>query len=484
MNILMPAINLYSILPEIILTGFAIMVLLIQFIKSIFMRNVYAYLSLAGVLLASWFVLKNFGTSSVTTFENSWIDDNYARMFKLIFLMGTGISILLSIEYINKEKIPQSEYCFLLLLTTVGMMSMAGGADMITIFLGLEILSICLYVLIGINRTKLSCIEAALKYFILGSFATAFLLYGMVLIYGITGTTTLVGFENYLEKNTLNNTILQVGVIFLVVGFGFKMAVFPFHMWAPDVYQGAPAPITAFMSVGPKAAVFAVFIRILAEIFPYLNINWKNILWIIAVVTMTIGNMIALKQDDVKRMLAYSGIAHIGYMLVGLVAVESGGISSILFYLLVYAFTNLGTFGVLILVAKKGEKDTRYKDYTGLFQTNPWTAILMLIFMLSLAGIPPTAGFMGKVYLFSAAINANYIGLAILGVLNSVISVYYYLRITIMMFMKDPERQVSPIKFSPAIIIALLAALYGVIRLGVAPSSYMAMAKSASFMLL
>ncbi len=477
---IVPAVNLSAILPEIILSGFAVLVLMSQFWKTLSDRNFYALLSLTGVLLSGFIVFSNFGNPAVSAFSGSWVDDNYARMFKAIFLLGTGMTILLSVRYTRDEEMAQGEYYFLLLFATVGMMAMAGGADMMTIFLGLELLSICLYVLAGMTRNRAVSVEASMKYFILGSFATGFLLYGMVLIYGATGTTSLIGIGNSIERENLNTTYLLTGMVLLLVGFGFKMAVVPFHMWTPDVYEGASAPVTAFMSVGPKAAAFAAFVRVFLEALPSLQTNWTNLLWIVSVLTMTVGNVIALKQESVKRMLAYSSIAHVGYILIGLVAIDKQGIAAMIFYLLAYAFMNIGAFGVVVLIARKGENMTRYEDYAGLFQTCPWLAVIMTIFLLSLAGIPPTAGFMGKFFVFSAAVKANYIGLAVIGVLNSVVSVYYYLRVTIMMYMKEPAKEAAlPIGYSPALVVLLLIALYGVIRLGIAPSGYLAMARSA-----
>ncbi len=479
MGITIPVIELSTVAPEIILSCVAILVLMIQFLKSPKVRLLYPYISLTGIVAAGLLIFFNFGNLEITGFGGSWIDDRFARMFKLIFLLGTGMTVLLSVRYAREAIREQSEYYFLLLFATVGMMTMSGGADMITIFLGLELLSISLYVLAGIIRTRTRSIEASIKYFILGSFAAGFLLYGMALIFGATGTTNLSEINRIIQNEGEPGIGLFFGLIFLVVGFGFKIAVVPFHMWTPDVYEGAPAPVTAFMSVGPKAAALAAFSRILVEALQTFHSNWVPLIWILSALTMTIGNLAALRQSSVKRMLAYSSIAHVGYVLVGLVSNNQEGVSAVSFYFLVYAFMNMGAFGVLILIAGKAEERTRYEDYTGLFQTHPKLAITMALFMVSLAGIPPTAGFMGKFYLFSAAIKADCLWLAIIGVLNSVVSVYYYLRVTIMMFMKTQGEEQTSIVFSPSMIFLLLISVYGVIRLGIAPADFIRMAKVA-----
>ena len=479
MEIVLPAVNLSAILPEIVLIATAVIVLLVQFVKRVAIGNLESILSLVGILLAGGLVVTRFNDPTVTAFSQTWLDDNYARIFKSIFLLGTGLSILLYIRYAEQEGLPEAEYYFLMLCATVGMMAMAGANDLITIFLAIELLSICLYILAGIAKTKAVSIEASMKYFILGSFATGFLLYGMAFVYGITGTTNLNDIKSAIDTVDSNRPLLLIGMVLLLTGFGFKIAAVPFHMWTPDVYEGAPAPVTAFMSIGPKAAALAALIRVLVVAFSSLHINWTMLLWIISVLTMTLGNIIALKQESVKRMLGYSSIAHVGYVLIGFVAVTENGVSAIIFYLAAYAFMNIGAFTVVILVARRGETRTRYQDYAGLFKAHPWLAVTMTLFMISLAGIPPTAGFMGKFYLFYAAVQADFVVLALIGAVNSVISVYYYLRVTVLMFMKDPEGEILPINFSPSMIIALLIAIYGVIHLGIAPSGYMTISRSA-----
>lgn len=485
MEILIPTIKLATIYPEIIITTFAILVLLLQVFPTVIGKDYLGYASLTGVILAA-IITGQGGTfgeggEAVYSFSNMWVVDNYSRFFKLIFLLGTGLTILISIKYTKDEGINNGEYYSLLLFATAGMMLMAGGTDLIVIFLGLELMSISLYVLAGYARKRLISNEAALKYFLLGSFATGFLLYGIALLYGAAGTTSLKGIGDFIYDTNLRDPILIAGMLLLVVGFGFKIASVPFHMWTPDVYEGAPSPVTAFMSAGPKAAAFAAFLRVFVEALPSLQDVWVNLIWILAALTMTAGNIIALVQNNIKRMLAYSSIAHAGYVLIAFVGANELGIAGVLYYMLAYTFMNIGAFGIITVVGGKNEEKVNLEDYTGLAYRHPLAAATMGIFLFSLAGIPPTAGFMGKFYIFSAAIKSGYIGLAIIGVINSVISAYYYMKIIIAMYMKEPESAIqhSPLIFTPAMIIALVLAVYGVLRMGIFPSAYIAMAQQS-----
>jgi NADH-quinone oxidoreductase subunit N len=359
-------------------------------------------------------------------------------------------------------------------------MFMASATDLIIVFLGLETFSISIYVLAGFFRTQPKSIESSLKYFLLGSFSAGFLLYGIALIYGATGTTNIKGIYEFLHRTpTLSNPLLLVGMGLLIVGFGFKVASVPFHMWTPDVYEGAPTSITAFMSVGPKAAGFAAFLRVFLYAFSSLQADWVWILWVLAVLTMTLGNVVAIAQKNIKRMLAYSSIAHAGYILVALVAADELGTASVLYYILAYAFMNLGAFGVIILYGKRGEENINLSDYSGLASKYPLLAAVMALFMFSLAGIPPTAGFVGKFYIFSAAVKAGYLGLAIIGVLNSALSVYFYLRVTVMMYMRNPEKEWTGLNPSPAMVVALIIAAFGTLQIGITPSHYLNLAKQS-----
>lgn len=473
-----PEINLSVLCHILTLTIVALLILVLDlFLKN---KKILAYIALAGVILAASASMKDFG-SVVYAFNDTFVSDNFAAFFNIIFCIGTALTILISINYIEREGINHSEYYVLLLFATVGMILMASAADLITVFLGLELMSISLYILAGFNRSKIESTESSLKYFLLGAFATGFLLYGIALIYGATGSTNLNEIATAIKEDTLNSEkLLYMGIGLLVIGLGFKTASVPFHMWTPDVYEGAPTSITAFMSVGPKAAGFAAFFRVFLVGLNGVMDHWITLIWILAALTMTVGNLAAIVQTNIKRMLAYSSIAHAGYVLVALVAANELGSASVLYYMLGYAFMNIGAFTVVIVLGRKGEENLKLEDYAGLATRHPLLAFTMSVFMFSLAGIPPLVGFFGKFYVFSAAINAGYVGLAIIGVLNSVISVYYYLRVTVLMYMTEPSREFEPLSLSPLTGAALLIAIIGTIYLGISPSQILELAQSSS----
>jgi NADH-quinone oxidoreductase subunit N len=487
MEQVMTTINLSAVYPEIILALLSFLILLMQSVNSARFKDYYGYISVIGILAAIAVVCSqasSFDLRSVQySFNGMWVVDNYSRFFKLIFLLGTGLTILISIKYLENEGMQHGEYFALILFATLGMMIMASAAELITIFLGIELMSVSLYVLCGYTRTRMISNEAALKYFLLGSFATGFLLYGIALIYGSTGTSDIKAISKFIATTGFQSPTIIMGMALLVIGFGFKAALVPFHMWTPDVYTGAPAPITAFMSAGPKAAAFAAFARIFMEALPSLQGQWTAVIWIMAVLTMTVGNIIALVQDNIKRMLAYSSIAHAGYVLVAFLSAGELGITSILYYMLAYTFMNIGAFAIITVLGGKGEERIHIQDYKGLGYKHPLAAIAMSLFLFSLAGIPPTGGFIGKFYIFSAAIKEGYVGLAIIGVMNSVISVYYYLRVTVAMYMEVPATtkagETPALIFSPALVLAIVISAYGVLSLGLFPSSYVAIVKQS-----
>ncbi|MFQ6112428.1 MAG: NADH-quinone oxidoreductase subunit N, partial [Nitrospinota bacterium] len=381
-------------------------------------------------------------------------------------------------SYGEREGLTYGEYYCLILFATMGMILMAGGNNLLTIFLGVEVISISLYVLAGFLKTRARSNEAAVKYFLLGAFATGFLLYGIALIYGATGTTDLTRISAFALKGAAQgNILLLAGMALLIVGLGFKLAAVPFHMWTPDVYEGAPTSVTAFMSAGPKAAVFAAFFRIFAAALPQLKPDWTALLWVIAVLTMTLGNVVALAQFNIKRMLAYSSIAHAGYLLIAVVVGDRLASSGLLFYLLAYTLMNLGAFGVVAALETREGGALDLRDYRGLGYKYPGLAFAMGVFMFSLSGIPPTAGFVGKFYIFSAAVNSGFIWLAVIGVLNSVVSVYFYLRVVVYMYMLEPTRELAAPPLSIYTVIALILTVLGTLGLGVFPSLFMELAQ-------
>lgn len=483
-TIAIPAINLSVIAPEVILSLVAMALLLVNVFVKGDSKGYLAYLSIAGILVALYSLTIGWGGTPQEAFSGSVIQDNFAIFFKGIFLISAVMSILITDQYLEREGCNQGEIYPLMLFATVGMMLMASGTDLMTIFLGLEVLSIPLYVLAGFNRGNARSNEAGLKYFLLGAFSTGFLLYGMALTYGATGTTKVAKIAAYVSQNGMvsSNLMLLAGMLLMATGFAFKVAAAPFHMWTPDVYEGAPTPITAFMSVGPKAAGFAAFLRVFLVALPALKADWAQLLWILAVLTMTVGNITALYQQNIKRMLAYSSIAHAGYVLVGFTAGNAIGTAGVLFYMLSYAFMNIGAFAVIILVGKKGEENNNISDYAGFGYKHPVLGVAMCIFLFSLAGIPPAAGFVGKFYLFSAAVQSGYIWLAIIGVLNSAASVYFYLRVMVFMYFKDPTEEFSWVKLSPAFVICLIIAVAGVLIPGVLPGVFLELAQKAVFM--
>ncbi|MFH2011446.1 MAG: NADH-quinone oxidoreductase subunit N [Pseudomonadota bacterium] len=479
MDLVIPKIDVVSLGPELILSITAMLVLLVGAFLPKGKKDPAAYLSILGILFAFLSAICLWGNPRYA-FNNMILVDNFSLFFNTIFLIAAGLTILMSVNYLKEEEMDHGEFYALILFATVGMMFMAIGSNLITIFLGLETMSISIYVLAGFLRKSNKSNESALKYLLLGAFSSAFLLYGIAMIYGATGTTDLKGIAEHLSKAAfLKDPMLLAGIGLLIVGFGFKIASVPFHMWTPDVYEGAPTSVTAFMSVGVKAAAFAAFVRVFLYSLWELQPDWNLVLWISAVLTMTLGNIVAISQNNIKRMLAYSSIAHAGYIMVGMVASNELGISSILFYLLAYAFMNLGAFAVIILYGRKGEENLDINNYAGMGFKYPALALLMSVFIFSLAGIPPTAGFVAKFYIFSAAIKSGYIWLAIIGVMNSLVSVYYYLRVTVMMYMNEPVKDFPGLKWTPSMAIALIIAVIGTLLIGLFPSPYLEMARQS-----
>ncbi len=463
-------------LPLLLLTGTGLLVLVLDPLMAPEHRDRLPILSLAGVLAAALAVVLGWDRTEIG-FGGMLAGDGFARFFSLLFLLVAALTLLISVAYIRRAGMDHGEYSALLLFGTLGMMVMASSLDLMTIFLGLETLSISLYILAGFLREDLKSNESALKYLLLGAFASGFLLYGIALVYGATGSINLTRVAAALSSGQVRSpALLTLGMGLLIVGFGFKVASVPFHMWAPDVYEGAPTSVTAFMITGTKAAAFAAFLRILMTGLPALLPDWSGVLWVLAVLSMTVGNLVALVQTNLKRMLAYSSIAHAGYLLVATVTGTRLGSGSILFYLTAYTFMNLGAFAVIVALARRDEERLLIDEYAGLGRRHPLLAAAMALFMFSLAGVPPTAGFMGKLYVFGAAIQGDYLGLAIIGVVNSVISAFYYLRITVVMYMTPGEAEPAPASLSPALLLAVAIAAWGTLQLGLFPSRFLEIA--------
>jgi NADH-quinone oxidoreductase subunit N len=479
MTITIPVFHLSSIGPWLTLTVTAILILVLDALTPKGRRSFFPELALAGLAVAAYQTIGLWGRTG-TDFAGMVYLDNFAFFFYLIFILGAALTVLISRQYLEDYGKNMGEYYALLLFATVGMMLMAAGAHMIMIFLGLEVMSIAIYVLAGLFREDLRSNEASLKYLILGSFSSAFLLFGMAMLYGAAGGTLFLNdLPQRLGADPAMQPLILLSIGLLIVGFGFKVASAPFHMWTPDVYEGAPTSVTAFMAVAVKAAAFAAFARVFFLVFPAMKVDWNMLLWVLAVATMTIGNVAAIAQTNIKRMLAYSSIAHAGYLLVALVAANQLGAVSLLYYLLAYTLMNLGAFGVVILVGRKKDSYLNIYDYSGLGAQHPVLAACMALFMFALAGIPPTAGFVGKFYIFSAAIQAGYIWLAIIGVMNSLVSVFYYLRITVLMYMKPAEADLGPVAFSPAQTAVVAVTAAGVLLIGIFPGGLYNLALTA-----
>ena len=502
---MMPIINWALIAPEVIVCAAAVLVMLVDAFARPTQRWLTGTISLVGIVAGavSTIWLWANGTSSVDAFNGMIVLDELRLGFTLVFLLVSGLTVLLSTVWVHGEQLPAGEFHSLLLFATVGMMLMASGNDLVIVFLGLEILSIATYVMAGFRRSDVRSNESSLKYFILGSFSSAFLLYGIALIYGATSiaepgpggslSRIVAGTTNISEIATRVGqaqypALLYAGAAMMLVGFGFKIATAPFHIWTPDVYEGAPTPVTAFMAAGPKAAGFASFLRVFVFGLPFvvstsgasgasLHQLWVNSLVVMAILTMTLGNVVAIVQNNVKRMLAYSSIAHAGYALTGFIAAGSAtdltqrnaAISAVMFYLLTYAVMNIGAFAVVQLIARSGDRRTAIEDYRGIGFESPVLAFSLTLFLLSLLGMPLTAGFMGKIMVFGAAIDQKYYGLVVVGVLNTAISAYYYLRLIIVMFFGERTMAWTPPRVPASVAVALVITVLGVLYLGIFP---------------
>lgn len=472
------------LLPEIVLTAGALLVLLVDLVTPRRRQSLLVGLTLA-VLAATGVALVPTAGAQATVAAGLVAVDAFAVFFKVLFLLAAAVTVLMSTRYLAIEGVRVGEYAFLVLCATLGMFVMAGGVDLVTIFIGLETMAVSFYVLTGFIKPNRRSNEASVKYFLLGAFSLGILLFGLSLLYGLTGTTHLrdvpgqPGLATALASGR-GGPLLTLAVVLVAAGVGFKIAAVPFHMWAPDVYEGAPTPITAFLSVGSKAASFAMLLRIFVEGLPQFHaeglgvvlgqpVGWGAVFYLLSVVSMTVGNLAAITQSNVKRLLAYSSIAHAGYVLIGVVAGSTRGVAAALIYLFVYLFMQLGAFAIVVLLRRRDVIGDELKDLSGLYFRSPAAAVAMLVFMLSLGGIPPTAGFMGKFWVFSAAIEAGYVWLAVIGVLNSAISLYYYVRVIVFMWIRE-ETFGSPVTLGPALGFALALTVVGTIVFGVYPA--------------
>ncbi|MET0645750.1 MAG: NADH-quinone oxidoreductase subunit N [Pyrinomonadaceae bacterium] len=511
-----PDVNFGILLPELILVVAGVAVMLVDaFTRRLGQRWITGAISLAGLAGSTAATIWLWGAADGSVPASAWdgmiVLDPLRLSFTLVFIVVTALTVLVSMIWVEWEGLPAGEFHTLLLFATVGMMLMAAGNDLVMLFLGLEILSIATYVMAGFRRTDVRSNESSLKYFILGSFSSAFLLFGIALVYGATakaipggvmaGTTNL-GVIAERINDSLYPPLLFAGAAMLLIGFSFKVALAPFHVWTPDVYEGAPTPVTAFMAAGPKAAGFAAFMRVFLFAFPLvaaasqsrgtgvqLHSAWLDALWLLAILTMTVGNVVALVQTNVKRMLAYSSIAHAGYALVGFVAAGAApdparrddAVAAVVFYLLVYAVMNLGAFAVVTLMARSGDRRTDVEDYRGIGFQSPALSLTLSLFLLSLLGVPLTGGFMGKVVVFSEALSQGYRWLVIIGVLHTAISVYYYLRLVVVMFFRERTTQWHSPRIPASVALVLVLTVGGVLYLGLFPGRVISAFRAAQW---
>jgi len=464
-----------AILPEIILTVAGMLVMMVDpLLRKESSRKPLGYLALfalVAAMLSSFYQVNFFGTG----FFGMVRVDFFSIFFHVVVTLVSVLAVLSSLDYLETQNIRAGEYYGLILMGTVGMGLMASAMELVMLFIALEISSISTYILAGFRRRIATSTESSLKYFLLGSFATAFFLYGVALIYGATGSTNITAIAKSLATGNVSG-LTYMALALMFVGLGFKISAAPFHVWTPDVYEGAPAPVVALMSTGPKAAAFAMLLRVLFGSFAQLGDWWLPIVWVAAVLSMTLGNIGALLQNNVKRMLAYSSIAHAGYVLVAFASRQDIGIAAAIFYTAAYAAMNVGAFAVVSHFAGAGEKYVSIDDYAGLGRRSPVLAITLTIFLLSLIGIPLTGGFLGKLLVFSAALKANLVWLTIIGVVNSAIAAYYYLRLVVVMYMKEGDDSVELAPVPVAVAASLLIAAGLTLYLGIAPDTVLGVA--------
>jgi len=476
------SVELLRFLPEIVLTIVGTLLMVLESIGGQRWGRLYGNLSLAGLAGALAAAIWAYGSPG-PAFSGMMIADGFGAFFRILVISVGILTVLASYRYLGREGVDTGEYHALILFSIMGQCIMVTANDLIMIFIGLEISSIASYVLAGYLREDKRNNESALKYFLLGSFATAFLLYGIAWIYGLTKSTDLTVIRGVLLSHdaTVSPILVAVSAALMLVGLGFKVSGAPFQIWAPDVYQGAPAPVSAFMSAAPKAAAFAVLLRIFMTAFAPIGSGWEPLVWLSALLSMTIGNFAALTQSNVKRLLAYSSIAHAGYVLVAVAARSETGTAAAMFYLAAYALMNVGAFAVVTHLSGKGERFVGVDDFAGLAERQPFTAALLTIFLLSLIGVPLTGGFFGKFYIFKAALESHLVWLTVLGLLNSAVAAYYYLRILVVMYMHEPSEAASAAEpLSTGLKAALVLPALGTFFLGIFPSALLIFAgKSA-----
>jgi len=467
--------DLGAIGPELELALFGMILLVADLLVE--SKRVLGYIALAGIAWSGFFLYRLHG-AEVPAYGGLLAVDPYAWFFKLIFLVAAALAIAISFRYLDIENEQHGEYYALILFATMGMMFMVGAMDLVTLYIGLETMAIATYILVGFLRGNPRSNEASLKYFLLGAFSSGVLLYGFSLLYGLAGSTKLTAIADALAQRSVGDPLAVLALVTVAAGMFFKIGAVPFHQWTPDAYEGAPSSITGYMSVAVKAASFAMMVRVFMISFFPMRVHWVVLFSIVSVLTMTVGNVAAITQSSIKRLLAYSSISHAGYILLGLIAANETGMVAIPMYLLIYTFTNLGAWAVVVALRRKDIIGEHIDDMSGLFFRHPFSAVLMLIFLLSLAGIPPTAGFIGKYFLFASIIETHHNTLAVIAVLNAAISMYFYLRVIVAMFMRDATEKTG-LALSPGVMIAMSIALIFTMWIGLYPDPFIDMARHA-----
>ena len=473
-------LSIIASIPEIIVIVGACVLLLIAPVKGRRFGPLFFWSSLATVIAAAAATFALAGEPRLV-YSGMFVVDDFSVFFKMVFYLATGLCVLMSPRYLEEEDIARGEYYVLMLFALAGMMIMASGLDLLSIYVGMELQALCIYVLTGFIRKEKRSNEAALKYVILGSVSSGIFLYGLSLVYGITGTTQLTDMAAALVTGGAHDPALVLATVFLVTGLLFKVGAVPLHMWVPDVYEGAPTTITAFMSVAAKAAAFAILLRIFLDAMAPVAEIWVVVVAVIAVLTMALGSFVALVQTNIKRMLAYSSIAHAGFVLLGLVAGGPDGVASVMLYLLIYAFMNLGIFAIIIMMNTGDVSGEAIEDYAGFAKSHRGLALLMLIFLFSLAGIPPTAGFFAKFYILVALVEQGYVGLAVIAVLLSAVAAFFYIRIVMLMYMKEEARPFD-LALTPSLRLAIAITAAGTVGIGLLPSWFLDLAQDSVFL--
>ncbi|MBL1320816.1 MAG: NADH-quinone oxidoreductase subunit NuoN [Methylophaga sp.] len=471
--------NMIFALPEMFMLGMACAILLVVAYLGEKGTNIVYRLSQLTLAITALLIYRSLGESGIT-FDGTYIKDGFSDVLKMAVMLINIVVLLYSTSYLKSRNLFKGEYYVLAIFSTLGMMIMISAAHFLTLYLGLELMSLCMYAMVAMHRDSKLATEAAMKYFILGAIASGMLLYGMSIIYGATGSLDLATIAATIQAGGLDNTVLSFGLVFLVIGIGFKLGAVPFHMWLPDVYHGAPTAVTLFIATAPKIAAFAMAIRILVDGLGDVHQYWQGMLIMLSVLSMIIGNVVAIAQTNLKRMLAYSTISHVGFILLGVLSGSQEGYAAAMFYALVYTLMSLGSFGMIILLSRQGFEADTIDDYKGLSQRNPWYALMMLILMFSMAGIPPLVGFYAKLTVIKSIIDINLISVAIIAVLMSVIGAFYYLRIIKVMYFDKPK-QSEPLEAPAEMRVMISVNALSVLALGLFPGALLAVCASVFY---